>query len=135
VANTHLYKTQMSTHRPLELLHMDLFGPTSFVSISGNSYCLVITDDYSRFTWVYFLWDKSNVFETFKPFAILAQNQFEFDIKKVRSNIGSEFQNARIDEYCDDKGIKHDFFPSIHRNKMELLKGRIGLLLIWLGLC
>ena len=55
VANTHPNKSQMSTHRPLELLHMDLFGPTSFVSIGGNSYCLVIVDDYSRFTWVYFL--------------------------------------------------------------------------------
>jgi hypothetical protein len=49
------------------------------------------------------------VFETFKPFAILAQNQFEFDIKKVRSDNGSEFKNDRIDEYCDDKGIKHEF--------------------------
>jgi hypothetical protein len=89
---------------------MDLFGPTSFVSIGGNSYCLVIVDDYSRFTWVYFLRDKSNVFETFKSFAILAQNQFDFDIKKVRSDNGSEFKNARINEYCDDKGIKHEFY-------------------------
>jgi hypothetical protein len=88
---------------------MDLFGPTSFISIGGNSYCLVIVDDYSRFTWVYFLRVKSNVFETFKSFAILAQNQFDFDIKKVRSDNGSEFKNARIDEYCDDKGIKHEF--------------------------
>jgi transposase InsO family protein len=79
------------------------------VSIGGNSYCLVIVDDYSRFTWVYFLHDKSNVFETFKSFAILAQNEFEFDIKKVRSDNGSEFKNARIDAYCDDKGIKHEF--------------------------
>jgi transposase InsO family protein len=49
------------------------------------------------------------VFETFKSFAILAQNQFDFDIKKVRSDNGSEFKNARFDEYCDDKGIKHEF--------------------------
>jgi hypothetical protein len=70
VANTHPYKSQMSTHRPLELLHMDLFGPTSFVSIGGNSYCLVIVDDYSRFIWVYFLQDKSNVFETFNSFVL-----------------------------------------------------------------
>jgi transposase InsO family protein len=93
----------------VKLLHMDLFGPTSFMSIGGNSYCLVIVDDYSRITWVYFFRDKSNVFETFKSFAMLAQNQFEFDIKKVRSDNGSEFNNARIDEYCDDKGIKHEF--------------------------
>jgi transposase InsO family protein len=109
VANTHPYKSQMSTHRPLELLHMDLFGPTSFVSVGGNSYCLVIVDNYSRFTWVYFLRDKSNVFETFKSFAIFAQNQFNFDIKKVRSDNESEFKNVRIDEYCDDKGINHEF--------------------------
>jgi transposase InsO family protein len=109
VVNTHAYKSQMSTHRPLELLHIDLFGPTYFVSIGGNSYCLVIVNDYSRFTWVYFLQDETNVFETFKPFTILAQNQFEFDIKKVRSDNGPEFKNATIDEYCDDKGIKHEF--------------------------
>jgi transposase InsO family protein len=109
VANTHPNKSKMSTHRPLKLLHIDLFGPTSFVSIGGNSYCLVIVDDYSRFTWVYFLWNKSNVFETFKSFAILAQNQFDFGIKKVRSDNGLEFKNARIDEFCDDKGIKHEF--------------------------
>jgi transposase InsO family protein len=102
VANTHPNKSQMSTHRPLELLHMDLFGPTSFVSIGGNSYCLVIVNDYSRFT-------KSNVFETFKSFDILAQNQFDFDINKVRSDNGLEFKNARINEYCDDKDIKHEF--------------------------
>jgi hypothetical protein len=48
------------------------------------------------------------VFETFKSFAILAQNQFDFDIKKGRSDNGSEFKNARIDKYCDDKGIKHE---------------------------
>ncbi|KAI3729290.1 hypothetical protein L6452_17943 [Arctium lappa] len=39
----------------LQLLHMDLFGPTNVMSIGKKSYCLVIVDDYSRFTWVYFL--------------------------------------------------------------------------------
>jgi transposase InsO family protein len=91
VANTHPNKSQMSTHRPLELLHMDLFGPTSFVSIGGNSYCLVIVDDYSRFTWVYFL--RINL----------------MCLKHSSHSNGSEFKNARIDEYCDDKGIKHEF--------------------------
>jgi hypothetical protein len=40
----------MSTSRPLKLLHMDLFGPTTFRSIGGNSYYLVVVDDYSRYT-------------------------------------------------------------------------------------
>jgi hypothetical protein len=50
VGNTHPTKSVMSTSRPLELLHMDLFSPTMYRSIGGNSYCLVIADDYSRYT-------------------------------------------------------------------------------------
>jgi hypothetical protein len=50
VGNSHPYKSSMSTSRPLELLHMDLFGLTTYVSIGGNTYCLVIVDDFYRFT-------------------------------------------------------------------------------------
>ncbi|WVZ80284.1 LOW QUALITY PROTEIN: hypothetical protein U9M48_027775 [Paspalum notatum var. saurae] len=55
VANTHSSKTFMSTSRPLELLHMDLFGPTTYISIGGNNYGFVIVDDFSRYTWYTFL--------------------------------------------------------------------------------
>ena len=48
VANTHPTKAYMSTTRVLELLHMDLFGPTTYKSLGENLYCLVIVDDYSR---------------------------------------------------------------------------------------
>jgi hypothetical protein len=48
----------MTIERPLELLHMDLFGSIAFISISGSKYCLVIVDDYYRFTWVLFLSEK-----------------------------------------------------------------------------
>jgi hypothetical protein len=50
VGNTHPTKSVMSTSRPLKLLHMDLFGPTTYRSIGENSYCLVVVDDYSRYT-------------------------------------------------------------------------------------
>jgi hypothetical protein len=43
----HLHKNIMTTNRPLELLHMDLFGPIAYISIGGSKYCLVIVDDYS----------------------------------------------------------------------------------------
>ena len=68
-------KAFMSTIRVLELLHMDLFGPTIYKSLGGNLYCLVIVDDYSRYTWpwVFFLHDKSEVASCFKKFAKRAQ--------------------------------------------------------------
>jgi hypothetical protein len=51
----HPSKTIISSKRVIELLHMDLFGPPTHASIGGKKYCLVIVDDYSRYTWVYFL--------------------------------------------------------------------------------
>ena len=59
----HSTKTIMTTTRPLELLHMDLFGPQNYASFGGNKYGLVIVDDFSRFTWVLFLDDKTKVVE------------------------------------------------------------------------
>ncbi|GJV73049.1 putative ribonuclease H-like domain-containing protein [Tanacetum coccineum] len=43
-------KTENSISLPLHLLHMDLFGPTFVKSLKKKMYCLVVTDDYSRFT-------------------------------------------------------------------------------------
>jgi hypothetical protein len=65
----HPLKTMLSTSKPLELLHIDLFGPTSYKSIGGNLYCLVIVDDYSCYTWTLFLGDKSETPKIFKTFA------------------------------------------------------------------
>src|SRR3954468_19410476 len=73
----HSAKTIMTTTRPLELLHMDLFGPQNYASLGGNKYGLVIVDDFSRYTWVFFLDDKSKAVENFKSFAKRAQTEYE----------------------------------------------------------
>jgi hypothetical protein len=109
VGNTHPKKSMMSTSKAFELLHMDLVGPTQYTSIGGNKYGFVIVDDYTRYTWVFFLVDKSNVFTNFKSFVKGIHNEFETTIKRFRSDNGSEFKNARIDELCDDFRIRHQF--------------------------
>jgi hypothetical protein len=67
----------MTTERSLELLHMDIFGLIAYISIGGSKYCLIIMDDYSRFTWVFFLQEKSQTQENLKKFLRQAQNEFE----------------------------------------------------------
>ena len=109
VENSHPSKSTISTSRPLELLYMDLFGSTTYRSIRGNSYCLVVVDDNSRYTWVFFLHDKANTYDIFKKFLTKAENEFDLKVKKVRSHNGSEFRNTRVEELCDDKGIMHEF--------------------------
>jgi hypothetical protein len=77
VGAQHRAKNIMTTTRPLEMLHMDLFGPIAYISIGGNKYGLVIIDDYSRFTWVLFLQDKSETQEVLKKFLKRVQNEFD----------------------------------------------------------
>jgi transposase InsO family protein len=93
----------------LELLHMDLFGPIAYISIGGSKYRLVIVDDYSRFTWVFFLQEKSQTQEILKRFLRWAQNEFGLRIKKIRSENGTEFKNSQIEGFLEEEGIKHEF--------------------------
>jgi transposase InsO family protein len=65
-------------------------------------------DDYSRFTWVFFLQEKSQTQETLKRFLRQAQNEFRLRIKKVRSDNGTEFKNSQIEGFLEE-GIRHDF--------------------------
>jgi transposase InsO family protein len=98
----------MTTDRP-ELLHMDVFGPIAYISIDGSKYCQVIVDDYSCFTWVFFLQEKSQNQETLKRFLRRAQNEFGLSIKKIRSDNGTKFKNSQIEGFLEEEGIKHEF--------------------------
>ena len=68
VENTHPKKSMIYTSKAFELLHTDLFGPTQYTCIGGNKYGFVIVDDYTRYTWIFFLVDKSDVFAILKSF-------------------------------------------------------------------
>ena len=109
VSVPHPPKSIMTTTQPLELIHMDLFGPVAYISIEGNKYGLVIVDDYSRFTWVFFVYDKSHVQEKIKIFVRKAQREFGLPIKKMRSDNGIKFKNTLVEEFLDDESIKHEF--------------------------
>jgi hypothetical protein len=78
---------------------MDLFSPVAYLRIGGSNYGIVLVDDYSRFTWVFFLQYKSQTHETLKRFLRRAQNEFDLRIKKIRSDNGSEFKNLQVEEY------------------------------------
>jgi hypothetical protein len=82
LGSNHQSKNVMSTSRPLELLHMDLFGPVSYLSIGGSKYGLVVVDGFSCFTWAFFLQDKSKTQGTLKHFLRRAQNEFELKVKR-----------------------------------------------------
>ncbi|GJS00773.1 putative ribonuclease H-like domain-containing protein [Tanacetum coccineum] len=78
-------KTENSISLPLHLLHMDLFGPTFVKSLMKKMYCLVVTDDYSRFTWVFFLATKDETSGILKSFITGIENLVDHKVKVIRS--------------------------------------------------
>ncbi|GJS80569.1 retrovirus-related pol polyprotein from transposon TNT 1-94 [Tanacetum coccineum] len=95
--------------KPLFMLHMDLFGPTFVSSLMHKKYCLVVTDDYSRFTWVFFLTTKDETSEVLKNFIKEIENLVDKKVKIIRSDNGTEFKNKVMDDFCREKGIKREY--------------------------
>ncbi|KAK1618388.1 hypothetical protein QYE76_023905 [Lolium multiflorum] len=105
----HPSKTIISSKRILELLHVDLFGPTTHASLGAKKYCLVIVDEYSRYTWVYFLKKKDETQQIFIDFATEVQRQHNLLIMEIRSDNGSEFKNYTLNDFLSDEGIRHQY--------------------------
>ncbi|GJR22643.1 putative ribonuclease H-like domain-containing protein [Tanacetum coccineum] len=102
-------KVVSSISNTLQLLHMDLFGPTSVRSINHKTYCLVITDDFSRFSWTFFLRTKDETSAILKDFIRQIENQLNQKVKTIRCDNGTEFKNRDIIEFCGLKGIKREY--------------------------
>ncbi|GJT16153.1 putative ribonuclease H-like domain-containing protein [Tanacetum coccineum] len=102
-------KTVSSISQPLHMLHMDLFGPTFVKSLMKKMYCLVVTDDYSRFSWVFFLATKNETSGILKSFITGVENLIDQRVKVIRCDNGTEFKNKEMNQFCERKGIKREF--------------------------
>nr|GEU84315.1 putative ribonuclease H-like domain-containing protein [Tanacetum cinerariifolium] len=105
------YKAKLvnSISKPLHMLHIDLFGPTNVKSLMKKSYCLVVTDDFSRFSWVFFLATKDETSGILKTFITEIENKVDCKVKIIRSDNGTEFKNYVMKQFCNMKGIKREF--------------------------
>nr|GEV13482.1 retrovirus-related Pol polyprotein from transposon TNT 1-94 [Tanacetum cinerariifolium] len=95
-----------SVNQPLQRLYMDLFRPTFVKCLNKKSYCLVVTDDYSRFTWVFFLATKDETSHILKTFITGLENQLSLKVKIIISDNRTEFKNNNLNQFCGIKGIK-----------------------------
>ncbi|KAI3510732.1 hypothetical protein L1887_17865 [Cichorium endivia] len=93
----------------LELLHIDLCGPSAIESIAYNKYILVVVDDFSRFTWVFFLKQKSEAVENMINFIKQVEVMLRKQVRMIRSDNGTEFKNQALDDFLVSKGISHNF--------------------------
>ncbi|KAJ9545388.1 LOW QUALITY PROTEIN: hypothetical protein OSB04_025095 [Centaurea solstitialis] len=106
---SHKSKLEHGTEKPLQLIHMDLYGPMRVQSINGKKYVLVMVDDYSRYTWVKFLRSKDETPEIIISVLKEVQVNLQSHVQKIRSDHGTEFKNKVLGGYLESVGIKHTF--------------------------
>ncbi|GJY09873.1 putative ribonuclease H-like domain-containing protein [Tanacetum coccineum] len=95
--------------KPLFMLHMDLFGLTFVSSLMHKKYFLVVTNDYSMFTCVFFLATKDETNEILKNVIKEIENLVDKKVKIIRCDNGTEFKNKFIDDFCREKGIRREY--------------------------
>lgn len=90
----------------LEFIYSDICGSISFMIISGKRYVMCFIDDYSRKGWVYFLKEKSEVFEYFKMFKKLVEIKISKKIKCLRIDRGGEYISNEFFVFCKEEGVR-----------------------------
>ncbi|CAH9056331.1 unnamed protein product [Cuscuta europaea] len=101
-----LLQTNYHEKEPLELLHADLCGPITPSTLAGNNYFMLIVDDYSRWTWVFVIRLKDQVFGLFKKFKQQVENMSGCRVKTLRTDRGGEFLSNEFTKFCEDEGIQ-----------------------------
>ena len=99
--------------RPLELLHLDLMGPTRTESLGGKRYIMVVVDDFTRYIWVILLRSKFDALEHIKALYTRLQNEKSLKIDRIRSDHGKEFKNSYMVSFCTRLGISQEFSAPI----------------------
>nr|GFB11765.1 putative ribonuclease H-like domain-containing protein [Tanacetum cinerariifolium] len=105
----HKSKTAFASNKPLCLLHMDLCGPMRIQSINGKRYVLVVVDDYSRYTWVFFLHSKDEASKVIISLIKKTQVNLQLQVQRVRTDNGTEFKNKTLAKFFNEVGITQQF--------------------------
>jgi hypothetical protein len=79
---------------------MDTVGPSRVSSMGFKWYVLVIVDDYSHYSWVFFLESKDEVFEHFQSLPLRLNNEYPNCLKDIHSDKETEFRNTSFDQFC-----------------------------------
>ena len=99
----------------LELVHSNICGPISNTSNGGKCYFIIFIEDYRRNTWVLFIREKSEAFETLMIFRVLVENEIGCQIRFLRTDQGGEYNSLEFVECCDKHGIKRDLTAAYTR--------------------
>ena len=111
-----------ATSRPLELLHLDLIGPTRIESLGGKRYIMVVVDDFTRYAWVILLRSKLDAPGHFKALCSRLQNEKNMKIDRIHSDHGKEFENSYMESFFTRSGISQEFSAAITPQQNDVVE-------------
>nr|GFA59531.1 retrovirus-related Pol polyprotein from transposon TNT 1-94 [Tanacetum cinerariifolium] len=120
----HKSKMDFASNQPLYLLHMDLCGLMRVESINEKRYVLVVVDDYSRYTWVFFLYSKYEASEVIISFIKKTKVNIQLQVQCVRTDNGTEFKNKTLVTFFNEVGISQQFSAARTPQQNGIMKRR-----------
>ncbi|GJX94584.1 protein CHUP1, chloroplastic [Tanacetum coccineum] len=115
-------RNKVSTSRVLELLHLDLFGPSPIQSYGGNFYNLMIVDDHSNYTWVVFVESKDDVLEKLKILCKILENLHDCSIVSIVTNHSSEFDKLKFRSFCEQHRMSYKLSGPFTSQSSEIVE-------------
>jgi transposase InsO family protein len=109
IAAFHSLVNTVMTEQPRQLLYMDIVDPSRVRSMGGKWYVLIIVDEYSHYSWVFFLESKDEVFKLFQSLTLRLNNEHPICLKAIHSDNGIEFWNTSFDQFCHEHGVDQQF--------------------------
>jgi transposase InsO family protein len=109
IAAFHSLVNTMMSKQHGQLLHMDTVGASWVRSIGGKWYVLIIVDDNSRYSWVFLLESKDELFEHFQSLTLRMNNKHPNCLKAIHSDNETKFRNASFDQFCLEHGVHQQF--------------------------
>ena len=102
------HKSVVTNTELLKLIHSDLCEFEGILTREGNKYIITFIDDFSKYTTIYLLKNKSDAFEKFQDFLKEVENQFGRKIKRIRSDRGREYESSTFKSFVQSLGITHE---------------------------
>jgi len=119
----------LRSEKPFEVIHSDVWGPCEVNSISGHRWFVTFIDCFSRYTWLYLLKHKSDVFSVFKDLNALIENQFGSTIKILRTDNGTEYMNLEFGISLPRMALNIKLLALTLLNRTVLQNVKIGIFL------
>ena len=118
------HKSVVRNTELLKLIHSDLCEFEGILTRGGNRYIITFIDDFSKYTTIYWLKNKSDSFEKFQGFLKEVENQFSRKIKRIRGDRGREYESSAFNSFVQSLGIIHEITAPYSPASNGVAKGK-----------